>query len=814
MQNIIQDFTDAMQSYGMRVVDAQIIADGQIHRVHVEGDARGSKNGWYVLHNDGLASGSFGSWRSGESSTWCARSVQAISEDEHDDNRRRFAEAKQKRDEKNARIKAAARERAAAIWERAKPAVDHIYLTNKGIDAHGARRTGNALVIPLRIGGELHSLQFVGKDGAKKFLSGGRISGCYFSIGDMVGAAALCIAEGFATGATIFQATGYPVAVGFNAGNLLLVARAMRAKFSDLPLIICADDDDKTHGNPGIYKAREAALAVDGLLAIPKFGSDRPDGSTDFNDLAKAQGHEAVRKCIESALMQQVAEVAKVVGVAVADAASGWAEPQPLTMTIDPQPYPIDALPDGIRAAVEEVAKFVQAPIPMIASSALAALSVAAQAHVDVARSERLQGPTGLFLLTIADSGERKSSCDGHFTKAIDRYELEQAKLAKPILKNYEAELQVWKAKNEGIKDKIRQLAKTGNSIDLQSSMLREHEHEMPEKPMIPRLLYADATPESLAYNLATKWPAAGILSAEGGIVLGSSGMGKESIMRNLALFNQLWDGRSLTIDRKSTESFSVKGARLTIALQVQESTLKSFFSSSGGLARGTGFLARFLISQPTSTQGSRMFTEAPSPCVHLDKFNERISEILSRPPRFDDGLLSPTLVKLNAQAKAAWIVFHDSIERELKVGGELQDVRDVASKIADNAARIAALMQIFEGNIDDGVGEGAFEGASRIAAWHLHESLRFFGGVAQPEEMADAARLDKWILAYCKREGVSQVSTKKVQQFGPGGLRDRTSIESAVHQLNSLARARIVEDGRSRVIQVNPTLLIEGVNK
>ena len=811
MNTIIQDFTDAMRSHGM-LVDAQIIDDGQLRRVHVEGDARGSKNGWYVLHNDGLASGSFGSWRSGESSTWCARYDRDLSQDERDENFRRFEAAKQNRNEENARIKAVARERAAAIWARAKPAVDHPYLTRKGIDANGVRRTGTALVIPLRIRDELHSLQFIGKDGSKKFLSGGRISGCYYSIGSVDKAVAICIAEGFATGATIHRATGYPVAVAFSAGNLLAVVKAIREKFPAHPLIICSDDDHKTDGNPGITKAREAALAVGGLLAIPQFGTDRPDNSTDFNDLEKTHGHEAVRKCIEFALMQ-VAEVAKVAEVAVAEAARVWTEPQPFSVTTEPQPYPIDALPDGIRAAVEELAKFVQAPIPMIASSSLAALSIAAQAHVDVARSERLHGPTGLFLLTIADSGERKSSVDGHFTKAIERYELEQANLAKPKVKDYEAELQVWKAKNEGIKDKIRQLAKSGKSTDLQSSVLRDHEHEMPEEPKIPRLLYADVSPEKLALELATKWPVGGVFSAEGGMVLGSSGMGKESIMRTLSLYNQLWDGRSLTVDRKSTESFSVKGARLTIALQVQESTLRSFFTHAGGLARGTGFLARFLISHPKSTQGSRMFIEAPSPCVHLDKFNERIYEILSRPPRFDEGLLSPTLVKLDAQAKAAWIVFHDCVERELTVGGELHDVRDVASKIADNAARIAALLQIFEGNIDAGVGEGAFEGASRIAAWHLHEALRFLGGAAQPqaEEMANAARLDKWLLGYCKREGVAQVSNKKVQQFGPSGLRDKTTIESVVRQLNSLGRARIVEDGRSRLIQVNPKLLIEG---
>ena len=123
----------------------------------------------------------------------------------------------------------------------------------------------------MRADGALHSLQFISEDGGKRFLSGGRVVGCYFSIGQTQDAAALCIAEGFATGATIFEATGYPVAVAFNAGNLLAVAKAMREKFPDLPLIVCADDDRNTDGNPGLTKATEAARAVGGLLVIPEF---------------------------------------------------------------------------------------------------------------------------------------------------------------------------------------------------------------------------------------------------------------------------------------------------------------------------------------------------------------------------------------------------------------------------------------------------------------------------------------------------------------------------------------------------------------
>ena len=111
----------------------------------------------------------------------------------------------------------------------------------------------------MRDGSELHRLQFIGIKGDKRFLIGGRVAGCYLSIGDVNGATALCICEGFATGASIHEATGYPVVVAFNAGNLLPVAKAMRKRFPELHLIVCGDDDTKMPGNPGRTKAAVAA---------------------------------------------------------------------------------------------------------------------------------------------------------------------------------------------------------------------------------------------------------------------------------------------------------------------------------------------------------------------------------------------------------------------------------------------------------------------------------------------------------------------------------------------------------------------------
>lgn len=484
----------------------------------------------------------------------------------------------------------------------------------------------------------------------------------------------------------------------------------------------------------------------------------------------------------------------------------GWFDPQPMTVKVNAEPYPLNALPETIRAAVAEVQGFIKAPIAMVASSALAALSLAIQSHVDVKRAEQLSGPTSLYLLTIADSGERKSTCDGIFTKAIRVYEAQQAEAAKPKLTDHRAALQAWESKQGGIKDKIRALAKQGSATAAKETELRAL-GDPPEPPRVPKLIYGDATPEALKWNLAKLWPSGGVVSAEGGIVFGSHGMNKESIMRNLATLNELWDGKPISTERRTSESFTVRGARLTMGIQVQAATLRSFFDRSGGLARGTGFLARFLSSWPESTQGFRQFTDPPESWPALAAFNRRVAAILESPVTIDDdGALSPSMLSLTPQTKAAWVEFHDQIEAMLRPGGELHEVQDVASKSADNAVRLAALFQVFEHGTGGTVEPEAFAGASQIAAWHLNEARRFFSEIALPVELANAARLDHWLIEYCKGEHTHLVGKNHTRQHGP--LRDGAALDAAITELANLDRIRRGMEGNRQVIYINPALI------
>ena len=362
--------------------------------------------------------------------------------------------------------------------------------------------------------------------------------------------------------------------------------------------------------------------------------------------------------------------------------------------------------------------------------------------------------------------------------------------------------------KYSGIKDSIRAAAKSGKpTIDLEAELL-QLQQDKPEPPRVPRIIYGDATPAALKYNLAKGWPSGAVVSSEAGIVFGGHGMKKDSAMENLATLNQLWDGTDQPTERRATESYTVKGARFTMSLMVQEATLRAFFKQDGGLARGTGFLARFLIAWPESTQGFRPFTEAPANWPHLAAFNRRISAILNQePPIDDDGALHPQMMTLSPDAKQAWITFHDAIESMLATGGELFDIRDVASKTADNAARLACQFHIFSGDAG-AISLDAFEAASRITAWHLNEARHFFGGLALPQELADAARLDGWMLDYCRRHKTAVIPITTIQRFGPCGLRSKVAIDAAMEELEGLGRSHRVKDGKCKTIHINPALL------
>lgn len=292
---------ETMTGVGLRY-DGDFIPDGKLHRISCSGDRE--RNSWYVLFSGDASTPSaaaFGCWKRNIRETWCDKS-RNLSQSDMENIRRRLLEAERVRHRVEQERQAKAKEAAVQIVSESKPATDHAYLTRKGIKC-GSEVLEHSGSLVLRLCdsfGVMHSLQFIRENGEKRFLFGGRVNGCFFELSGIAGESPLVICEGYATGQSIHDATGYTVACAMNCGNLLPTAKALRAKFPDREIIVAADNDAWTEGNPGLTKADEAAKSIQARLVSPQF-KDISTKPTDFNDLVLLQGQAALKAQIETA---------------------------------------------------------------------------------------------------------------------------------------------------------------------------------------------------------------------------------------------------------------------------------------------------------------------------------------------------------------------------------------------------------------------------------------------------------------------------------------------------------------------------------
>jgi putative DNA primase/helicase len=263
------------------------ITPGKLQRFDHPDGKRGNLRCWCVLHLDGRPAGAAGDWRDGSKITWTADGAPLSTED-----RKRMQAAAQAaralREKAQAERQAKAAKQARERWEAAAPAtVAHGYLAAKQIPAVGARELAGALLVPLQdTAGTLHNLQTIGADGTKRFLPGGRVRGLFCLLGTIDTDRPLYVCEGYATGASIGHALRVPVACAMSANNLLPVAEALRQQYPALPMVLAADNDWRTPGNPGMRYAAEAARRVGAALTWPTVCKQEGCTCTDFADTA------------------------------------------------------------------------------------------------------------------------------------------------------------------------------------------------------------------------------------------------------------------------------------------------------------------------------------------------------------------------------------------------------------------------------------------------------------------------------------------------------------------------------------------------
>lgn len=306
-----EEFADALEAQGLQVKGAPVM-DGEWHRVPVKGDKKGQNSGSYRAFLDGVPNGQIVNFKNGsEPVKWVATGA-VLSADERSRLEREAKAKREMRQMERGKLYRKTAGKAYGIWSNAaEPDKGHPYLAAKGVAAYGLKVTpDNKLVMPLvDSGGFVWNIQTITGEGEKRFLKDGKKRGLMHVVDPekkIAEAGRIFIAEGYATTARIYEATGSPAVVALDAGNLSAVAGIIRKKYPQAELVIAADNDLHKDRNVGLEKAMGAAEEVGGKWIAPGFNAAEIEaGMTDFDDLGRSRGNEALAKAIEAGIGPQ-----------------------------------------------------------------------------------------------------------------------------------------------------------------------------------------------------------------------------------------------------------------------------------------------------------------------------------------------------------------------------------------------------------------------------------------------------------------------------------------------------------------------------
>lgn len=457
-------------------------------------------------------------------------------------------------------------------------------------------------------------------------------------------------------------------------------------------------------------------------------------------------------------------------------------EQRPLFRPLPPAPeFPLEAL-GPLQPAAEALHDIVQAPPALCAQCVLATTTLAVQFSHDV----RLPGGAGTrplvgMFVSIAGSGERKTTADNIALRPVQAVEQEWMVEHQRAQTDFLNEQEAW--------DLARKAAKNGTKDQKAIAEALKKTGAKPQAPRQPLLLLADATAEGITRHFEEGRPWAGLFSSEGGLIVGGYSFRDESRMMMGASLNSLWDGSPIRRARAGTGMSYLAGLRLSAHLMMQPGAAARLVGDP--MLNDLGLGARLLIVAPESTAGSRLF-KLPSAVSEaaLAAYNERITTLLKRPPRFRDGatnMLDPLPLPLSEEATTCWIDFFNEFEGSQGEGGALAPIRAWASKAAEHAGRLAAVLTLYADSDATEVGVDAMRNGIELARHYAEEMLRLAGSSHVQPDLWLAQEVLDWL----REKSLATFHLAQVYQSGPSAVRD---AETARRMMDILAEHGLVE--------------------
>lgn len=440
--------------------------------------------------------------------------------------------------------------------------------------------------------------------------------------------------------------------------------------------------------------------------------------------------------------------------------------------------FPTHALYNSVGKALEEVRANLQAPDGLIAGAFLTGLSICAGGDINVLQPTGQLSSCVLYVGTIADSGERKTATDKIVLATVYAHDAKRAAEYKAAMAAYQADCRFWEAKDTAIQRKLVKAISNGENVEWLRCELEEHAAAEPTAPQRNRLIYQSVTERPLMEALQGSSKCIAILSDEGSIVLNGGATNK------LATLNKAWDGPSLLTFDRADDSIEARDPRVTVSFMIQEKLFQGFMEKRGEMARESGFLARFLVCWPASTQGFRFMSLDEPAWEHLPKFHQRIEELLeATAARRKKGDMSRKVLSFSSEAKELWVRVQNNVEPRIQQGGELESVRDFVSKSMEIVGRLAACMHHFEGLAGDVISMETLQRALDIFQYYFDEHVDLFGNRNDmPQGVRDVHALGAYLHTRYWMRGFNYALRNDVRKSGP--IRHQGRFEAAIHAL------------------------------
>lgn len=583
-----------MRSEGIYCQD-NIIDDGILHRFANQG--KGDKGCWYVFFGK---AGAFGDWSQGINEKWSS-SQERLSDVDRQQIRDQIAKSKKILEKELGDRQLNVAKQAQNWWDRLNQTGFSPYLDRKQVRPYGIRYGKEAIAIPLyNIEGKLWSLQTIYPNGDKKFLSGGRKKGCFYPIGDIKGSEEIYVCEGFATGASIYQATEVPTVVAFDAGNLEPVISAIKQKYPDKKITIGADNDQWKEKNVGLESANQAALKHGCQVILPHFtkASEANRKPTDFNDLHCLEGVEEVKRQLSLNSSDNI-----------------WPDPQPIKEELLPvKSLPPEIIPEPLRDYCVDIAHRMQCPIDYVAIGLLTMISsvIGTGCAVRPKQKDNWQIVPNLWGVIVGNPSVLKSPSLNEALKPLARLENQAHEKYQTEYKNYLADVELYKTEKDGLISGIKKSAKSGSgkpdNLTKQYNELKE-----PEEPCEKRFRTNNATVEKMGELLA-KNPR-GLLLFHDELAGLLASWNKEGHETDRAFYLQAWNGSGhYFTDRISRGTIRIDNVCISILGGIQPTVLRKYlYSLLNGFAND-GLFQRFqLLAYPDPVKNWKLVDQLPN---------------------------------------------------------------------------------------------------------------------------------------------------------------------------------------------------------